>query len=255
MPVTVSPHTIRAYNQTLAEFSDFVASDDITRIPHLTIRRYLARLSDREISPQTKQRSLAALRSFYKFLRRQELTQLDPSWRIANPRLPRKTPRFMSQKEINLVLRVAAKSKHRTAVRDCAILELLYASGIRVEELCKIHIDDINFSERSILICGKGQYQRLVYFQEKCEKAIVEYLQGRTIGPLFQSSWHDRNRLGQRAVRLVVKKICDKAGITGVHPHLFRHTFATHLHDSGADLRSIQDGRSWKCGFARLKLT
>ena len=106
-----SPHTIRAYNQTLADFCDFIVSDDVTSIPHLTIRRYLARLSDRESSAQTKRRALAAIRSFYRFLRRQELTQLDPSWRIANPRLLRKVPRFKSKKEVTRVLKFAAKLK------------------------------------------------------------------------------------------------------------------------------------------------
>ncbi len=234
-----SPHTIRAYNQTLDDFCDFVTSDDITHIPHLTIRRYLARLSDREISAQTKQRALAAIRSFYKFLRRQGLTQIDPSWRIANPRLPKKTPRFKSKKEVTRLLRVAAKLKTPQAARNYALLELLYASGVRVGELCLIRLEDIDFHDRTILVEGKGSKERLVLFGKPALAALRKYLRDRTNGYLFPG--RNGKPIEQRHVRWILNSIAVKAGIGHLNPHALRHSFATHLLDKGADLRVIQE--------------
>ena len=119
-------------------------------------------------------------------------------------------------------------------------MELFYSSGIRCGELCKIHFGDINFPDGSILIWGKGRRQRLAYFGEKAEQAMRKHLHGRTIGPLFQSTWHRVNRLGERAVRLVIKKICTKAGMPEMHPHLFRHAFATHLAPK-INIRELQE--------------
>ena len=236
----MAPTTISGYKHTVAGYIEFIRGEDVTALSHLPIRAYFIARKRRGVSYQTIHRDLAALTSFFEFLRREGLLSINPTWRIRKPKLSRKLISPPSEKQVVRLLRFASRLKHRTAARDYCIMELFYSSGIRCAELCKIHVGDINFPDGSILIWGKGKRQRLAYFGEKAEQAMRRHLQGRTVGPLFQSIRRYGNRLSERAVRLVVKTICTKAGIPEMHPHLFRHAFATHLAPK-INLRELQE--------------
>ena len=236
----MAPTTISGYKHTVSDYIEFIRGEDITNPSHFPIRAYFITRKHHGVSNQTIHRDLAALCAFYEFLHREGFITVNPTRRIRKPKLTRKLISPPSEKEVARLLKFASKLKHRTAVRDYCIMELFYSSGIRCAELCKIHVGDINFPDGSILIWGKGRRQRLAYFGEKAEQAMRKHLQGRTIGPLFQSTWHRVNRLGGRAVRIVIKKICTKAGMPYMHPHLFRHAFATHLAHK-VNLRELQE--------------
>lgn len=236
----LAPTTISGYKHTVADYIEFIRGEDVTALSHLPLRAYLIARHRRGVSYQTIHRDLAALTSFFEFLRREGLIAVNPVHRIRKPKLTRKLISPPSEKQVVRLLRFASRLKHRTAVRDYAIMELFYASGIRCGELCKIHVGDINFPDGSILIWGKGRRQRLAFFGSKAEQAMRKYLRGRTVGPLFQSMRRYGNRLSERAVRLVVKTICTQAGMPHMHPHLFRHAFATHLAPK-INLRELQE--------------
>ena len=236
----LAPTTISGYKHTVADYIEFIRGEDLTNLSHFPIRAYFIARKHHGVSNQTIHRDLAALCAFYEFLHREGFITVNPTRRIRKPKLTRKLISPPSEKQVVQLLRFASRLKHRTAVRDYCIMELFYASGIRCGELCKIFINDINFEDSSILIWGKGRYQRFAFFGEKAEQAMRKHLRGRTIGPLFQSTWHRVNRLGDRAVRLVIKKICTKAGMPYMHPHLFRHAFATHLAPK-INLRELQE--------------
>jgi site-specific recombinase XerD len=236
----LAPTTISGYKHTVADYIEFIRGEDLTALSHLPIRAYLIARHRRGTSYQTIHRDLAALTSFFEFLRREGLIAINPVRRIRKPKLSRKLISPPSEKEVVRLLNFVSKLKHRTAVRDYCLMELFYSSGIRCGELCKIHVDDINFEDGSIFIWGKGKRQRQAFFVDKAGQAMREYLRGRTIGPLFQSMRRYGNRLSERAVRLVVKTLCTQAGMPEMHPHLFRHAFATHLAPK-INLRELQE--------------
>ncbi len=236
----MAPTTISGYKHTVADYIEFLRGADITAPSRLPLRAYLVARYRRGVSYQTIHRDLAALCAFFEFLRREGCVVINPVRSIRKPKLTHKLISPPSEKQVVRLLRFASKLTHQTAVRDYCIMELFYSSGIRCAELCKIHVDDINFEDGSILIWGKGRYQRHAFFGSKAEQAMRKHLHGRTIGSLFQSTWHRVNRLGERAVRLIIKKICTKAGMPEMHPHLFRHAFATHLAHK-VNLRELQE--------------
>lgn len=225
----MAPTTISGYKHTVSDYIEFIRGEDVTTLSHLPLRAYLIARHRRGVSYQTIHRDLAALSAFFEFLRREGCVAINPVRSIRKPKLTRKLISPPSEKQVVRLLRFASKLKHRTAARDYAIMELFYASAIRCAELCKIHVGDIKFEDGSILIWGKGKRQRLAFFGGKAKQAMNDYLQGRRVGPLFQSMRRYGNRLDERSVRLVVKTICTKAGMPEMHPHLFRHAFATHM--------------------------
>ncbi len=236
----MAPTTISGYKHTVADYIEFLRGADITAPSRLPLRAYLIARHRRGISYQTIHRDLAALTSFFEFLRREGCVTINPVRSIRKPKLSRKLISPPSEKQVDQLLRFASRLSHRTAVRDYCIMELFYASGIRCAELCKIHVGDINFPDGSILIWGKGKRQRLAFFGRKAEQVMREHLRGRMVGPLFQTMRRYGNRLSERAVGLVVKTICTQAGMPEMHPHLFRHAFATHLAPK-INLRELQE--------------
>jgi integrase/recombinase XerC len=194
-------------------------------------------------------RKLSAIRSFYRYLLREEIISTSPVATTSSPKLDKRLPSFLTIEEVERLLEVPDLSTPQ-GQRDRALLELLYASGLRVSELVNLNLEQVNLDSREIRVRGKGSKERVVLMGEPAAEALRAYLkQGRP--KLFASKIRMTNalfinrygeRLPERRVQRILEKYANIAGIDkGVHPHMLRHTFATHLLDGGADLRVVQE--------------
>ena len=247
-----SPHTLRSYRSDLAEFERFVGPGKaLDAVDARTVRGYLAHLHARRLEPASVGRKLAALRSWFRFLVRRGALQRNAAREVRGPRVPKKLVSFLPIDEATAL--VEGKALRGTArPRDLAILELLYASGLRVSELAALTLDAVDRAGRTVRVLGKGRKERIVPFGASAARALEAYLAGRaaTCGPLFTN--HRGGRLTPRAIHAIVRRSAVAAGIARrVSPHTLRHTFATHLLDAGADLRAIQEF----LGHSRLSTT
>ena len=247
-----SPHTLRSYRSDLAEFGRFVGpGKGLDTVDARTVRGYLAHLHARRLEPASVGRKLAALRSWFRFLVRRGALQRNAAREVRGPRVPKKLVSFLPIDEATAL--VEGKALRGTArPRDLAILELLYASGLRVSELAALTLDAVDRAGRTVRVLGKGRKERIVPFGAKAARALEAYLADRaaTRGPLFTN--HRGGRLTPRAIHAIVRRSAVAAGIARrVSPHTLRHTFATHLLDAGADLRAIQEF----LGHSRLSTT
>ena len=247
-----SPHTLRSYRSDLAEFGRFVGPGKaLDAVDARTVRGYLAHLHARRLEPASVGRKLAALRSWFRFLVRRGALQRNAAREVRGPRVPKKLVSFLPIDEATAL--VEGKALRGTArPRDLAILELLYASGLRVSELAALTLDAVDRAGRTVRVLGKGRKERIVPFGAKAARALEAYLADRaaTRGPLFTN--HRGGRLTPRAIHAIVRRSAAAAGIARrVSPHTLRHTFATHLLDAGADLRAIQEF----LGHSRLSTT
>ncbi len=254
-----SAHTIKAYSKDLEQFVAFAGPVDWKRLDHVRIRGFLSHLYERGLSKTSVARSLAALRSFYRWLAREGLVKHNPAALVATPRLPKKLPRVPTIEEMNTVLDSGMPECASFPERDLAIFELLYGCGIRNSELVGIQLDDIHWSNDAILVRGKGKKERLVPFGESARAALNAYL------PARQKLLAEKKRsarallvslratpLTTRSVGRIVKTIAVAKGLSpDVHPHTLRHAFGTHLLEEGADLRAIQE----LLGHERLSTT
>lgn len=249
----VSPHTLKSYRSDLGQFLAFVTADgggalDPAALDARAVRAYLARLHGRGLEPSSVARQLAAIRSWGRFLVRRGVLERNPGALVRGPRLPRKLVSFLPVDEARDLLEARPPAGH--AARDGAILELLYASGLRVSELCGLDVADVDGAERTVRVLGKGGKERVVPFGEPAARALEAYLGPRAGGPLFVGA--RGRRMGPRGVWRIVRARARAAGLTRpVSPHTLRHTFATHLLDAGADLRMIQE----LLGHSRLSTT
>ena len=265
----VSAHTLRNYSSDLEQFLDFLDPSgarprhlpDITEIDHLTIREWLAQLHSAQKKKASIARKLAALRTFFQFLVREGILELNPAKLVATPRLEKKLPSHLSVEE---AIRFIESPDLETELgkRDRAMLELMYATGVRVAELTTLNVADVDLHNRLIRVTGKRRKQRIVPFGDPAGEALLGYLQVREKFLLHAPvSTRDENalflnyqgtRITTRSVgRMVEKYIRLCAGMHNISPHALRHSFATHLLDSGADLRDIQE----LLGHARLSTT
>ena len=247
-----SPHTLRSYRSDLAEFGRFVGpGKGLDTVDARTVRGYLAHLHARRLEPASVGRKLAALRSWFRFLVRRGALQRNAAREVRGPRLPKKLVSFLPIDEATAL--VEGKALRGAArPRDLAILELLYASGLRVSELAALTLDAVDRAGRTVRVLGKGRKERIVPFGASAARALEAYLTDRaaTRGPLFTN--HRGGRLTPRAIHAIVRRSAVAAGIARrVSPHTLRHTFATHLLDAGADLRAIQEF----LGHSRLSTT
>ncbi len=176
-----SLHTRRAYKRVVSDFCQFVRSENVAEVEHTVVRQYIAYLSGRGCNPQTISREVYALRSFFDFLGRAGLVDLSPLRLIRNRRLPKRLPRWLTEKEMERFLAAADKP------RDKAVVELAYATGCRISELSGIRLEDINFAQRTIRVLGKGKKERMVLFGRPAARAMKAYLNGHERGFLFQS--------------------------------------------------------------------
>lgn len=251
-----SPHTIKNYRRDLLEFDNYLTRDgqdrsvDPAKIDHISIRDFLSHLHQKKNAKSSMARKLAAIRSFYRFLYSQGRVPANPARLVRNPRLPDRKPRFLSVHEVETILGLPEKDTDR-GLRDRAILELLYASGLRVSELTQTNVEDLSLDQRLVKVYGKGKKERLVPFGSKAEKALRSYLGRRMTLLRRQKSALESNalflnlrgsRLSARSVERNLQQYMKKSALLlNVHPHLFRHSFATHLLNNGADLRCIQE--------------
>ncbi len=254
-----SPHTRKAYSCDLRAFAAHVGSRELRNLDHNHIRAFLSALYDKGVSKVSVARSLAAVRSFYRWLADEGVIEKNPAAVVSPPRLPKKLPRVPTIEEMNAVCDGGMPVEASFPQRDQLMFELLYGCGIRNSELVSINLDDIHFSQRLILIHGKGKKQRLVPFGEAADDALKVYQAARTeiLVNLKRSSTallinRRGGRLTTRSVGRIIKKIAVAKGLSpDVHPHTLRHAFGTHLLEEGADLRAIQE----MLGHERLSTT
>ena len=266
-----SPHTVRAYESDLTQFIDHAAAlagvrrADVqpAHLDRTALRSFLSDLHARRRSRATAARKLAAARTFIRYLRREDEIDRDPGAMVPTPKREVRMPAHLSEREMDALLG-AASDETPLGRRDRAILELFYASGLRLSELTGLDVEDVNLSARMVRVLGKGRKQRLVPFNTTTAKAIRVYLAARErLGrdgqerrerrerdPLFVN--YRGGRLTVRSVdRLVRKYVAQCSTRFGISPHALRHSFATHLLQRGADLRAIQE----LLGHARLSTT
>lgn len=249
-----SRHTVRAYRADLESFRGFgeaAGCTEIAAVDTRLIRAYLAHLHRHGLDPVSVARHLSALRSWFRFLLRRGVVERNVARDVRSPRLPRKLVAFLPVDEAMPMVDARALSGAARA-RDVAILELLYASGLRVSELVGLDLDAVDGETMTVRVLGKGSKERVVPFGGAAARALEAYRGSRplTRGPLFVNA--RGGRLSARSVQGIVKRAARAAGITRrVSPHTLRHTFATHLLDGGADLRMVQD----LLGHSRLSTT
>jgi integrase/recombinase XerC len=249
-----SPHTLRSYAADLTEFTRFLADEKIGGLPDAdtrAVRAYVARLHQRRLSKATIARKLAAVRSCFRFLARRGALPANPARQVRSPRLGRRLPSFLPVDEATLLLN-APPEPSAAGARDRALLELLYASGLRVAEGCGLDLDDLDEARRTVRVVGKGDKERVVPVGETALEALAAYLamRGRQRGPLFLNA--RGGRLTPRSAHRIVRARARQVGIDQrVTPHTLRHSFATHMLGAGADLRLIQE----LLGHSRLSTT
>jgi tyrosine recombinase XerC len=244
-----SAHTVSGYKRDLSQFADYLAAGEISlcRLDNVHIRGFLAQLHEKRLRKSSLARKLAAVRSFLQFCVKKGWLAENPARVVATPKQEKHVPSFLSEEEMVGFLELPAS--HRPLdLRDKAVLELLYATGIRVSELVGIDTEDVSFQERLIRVRGKGKKERLVPFGRIAGKTLASYLGARAL--LL------KDRIGERAVflnyqggrittrsveRIVDKYIRQTALKRKISPHSLRHSFASHLLSRGADLRVIQE--------------
>ena len=241
-----SPHTIRNYTSDLRQYEIFLSAHNLgLDLDQLAVRRYLALLQKNNTKTSTG-RKLAAIRSFYKYLVREGIFDSNPMEGIATPKAEKKLPKFLSVDDAFRLVE-SPRSERNLVIRDKAVLELLYSSGLRAEELANLDTEKIDFRGGMVRILGKGNKERMVPVGDKAIAAIVAYLGVRdSLGKVRDEKALFLNfrgsRLTPRSIGRIVEKYLRKAGIPGKgSPHTLRHSFATHLLDAGADLRGIQE--------------
>lgn len=229
-----SNHTIKNYKIDLKDFYDFINDKNIDVN---LIREYLKELS-KKYKSRTISRKVSTLKSYFKYLLSEELIDENPMSLIGNPKIEKTLPKYLNYEEVEKLLNTPDINK-KNGLRDALILEMLYSSGLRVSELVNIKIKDINFKDRKILILGKGNKERYAFYGSRCEKLLNKYAKDKN-EYLFTNKHGDK--LNDRTVRTIVDDTSRKADI-GMHvtPHTLRHTYATHLLNDGADLKSVGD--------------
>jgi len=256
----ISRLTVRNYTADVKSFLDYLGDigiDSPASVKRSTMRRYLGWLHDRGIARGSISRKLSALRSFYRYLMREGLVDSEPLSTLSSPKKAKRLPTFLTHGEMAKLL-TAPDSSTPQGLRDRAILELLYATGLRVSEIVSLDLKDIDTGSRQIIVWGKGSKERMVLMGKPAVQALELYLKQARPGLEGKTDTQAvfLNRFGgrvvERRIQHIIKKYARKAGLDmRVFPHIMRHTFATHLLDGGADLRSVQD----LMGHAQLSST
>ena len=243
-----SPHTVRAYGEDLEQFARHVRSE-LGRegrpkdVDHLLIRAFLARLHRQGLKSVSAARKLATLRTFFRYLCREGVLDRNPARSLLSPRLEKRVPTYLDERDVSLLVEMPGEGL--AAARGRAILELLYATGIRCSELVGIDVAEVDRASRMIRVLGKGRKERIVPFGGRAGDAIDAYLPLRSqarprTDALFVNA--QGRRLSDRSVRLLVRQRTQAVALARrVSPHTLRHSFATHLLERGADLRAIQE--------------
>ncbi len=242
----MSPRTLDSYGRDLAGFFAFLQEEPSGAVDQVLLRRYLGRLSGSGYARRTIARKLSALRSYFRFVVQGDPGTVSPLVGLSTPRLGRRLPNFLFLHEALAVL-AAAEGGSPAQLRDRALLELLYASGLRVSEVWRLNLGDVDRHSRQVRVLGKGGRERLVPVGREALQALERYLadgRGQLTGGEERAMFVNRTggRLSVRGIRRIVVKYARRAAVgKRVSPHTWRHTFATHLLDGGADLRAVQE--------------
>lgn len=237
LTATRSPHTVRSYGTDLAQLCTSIERlEDFSRE---AVAHYLRKYSK---TPVTRARKLSAVRTFVKFLQRTGKIGPDPTAGLDSPYKRRSLPKTLSQPQVEALLEQAEVGK--TPLRDRAMLELAYAAGLRASELVGINVADVDFDSRAVQVTGKGNKERLTLFGETCRESLVRYVQSERVARNGEKALFTNNqgmRVTSRTFQNVIKRWALSAGISPeVSPHTLRHSFATHLLDGGADIKTVQ---------------
>ena len=246
-----SKYTIEHYQHDISDFFVFMAEQAVNQVEMVQYhdaRLYLTRLYEKELARKTVAKKISALRSFYKFLLREKFVESNPFLLLTIPKLEKRLPQFFYENELTLLFD-SCETNTPLGQRNKAILELLYGTGIRVSECCQISLKDLDFYLLTILIHGKGNKERYVPFGSQAKAALDLYINdGRkkliadkqSIETLFVNN--RGGPLTTRGTRKILNRMIEKSALdSSIHPHKLRHSFATHLLNNGADLRSVQE--------------
>ena len=236
-----SDHTILNYRIDLDEFFDFLNGVSFKEIDYPVLRRYVAHIRQKNLKPRSVARKLSCLRSFFKYLQREGIVDKNPATLLMTPKLDRKLPNFLSEGEAEALME-SPKHGKAAELRDRAIFETLYSTGIRVSELVGLNENSVDMIGNVIRVMGKGKKERIVPIGEKAIEAIMEYCEKRPkkTQALFLNK--AGQRLTTRSIGNIINKYIQRTSIhKKISPHALRHSFATHLLNRGADLRSVQE--------------
>ena len=248
-----SPHTVLNYVNDVEEFFNYLKTNNLGSLTNIKInypRYYLSYLNKKGYVARSTARKMSSLRSFYRFLLNMEIITVNYFNVVTSPRIDKKLPSYLYSEEIDELF-FAIDTSSEIGKRNYALLELLYGTGIRVSELCSLFISDIDFFNNTIIVVGKGNKERYLPFYQSIKSALLDYIEFARSELLMRSNNVDEKTLflnyrggplTSRGVRVILTDICVKAAINQkASPHMFRHTFATHLLNNGADLRSVQE--------------
>ena len=246
---SLSANTVAAYRGDVGEFVVWAERARLAGpadVDHLVLRRYLSFLATRRLAKRSIARKAAALRRYFSWLTRTGVLAADPSRRLSAPRGEGRLPHVLKDTELEVLLAGGADSSEPVGLRDRAVVELLYGSGLRVGELCGLRPSDVDLVRGQLLVWGKGSKQRQVPMSEASVVAVREWAAGgrpAMAGPEAEAPADALflNRRGRRLSPRDVRRILDGRAASPTHPHALRHTFATHLLDGGADLRAVQE--------------
>lgn len=247
-----SPNTVIHYRKDLKTFFSFLQREgklELNQVDYQVVRLFLTFLHDQKLSRRSISRTISSLRSFYKYLEREDYVSKNPFINVTLPKTSQPIPTFFYKEELGKLLEVNDLSDP-LGQRNQAIIELLYATGIRVSECQGLRLTDIDFSIGTLFVTGKGRKERYVPFGKFAKIALERYIKdgrdkllNKTNSPTDFVFLNARGTpLSDRGIRLILNKILEKAALTvNIHPHKLRHTFATHMLNEGADLRAVQE--------------
>ncbi|MFA5145393.1 MAG: tyrosine recombinase XerC [Candidatus Omnitrophota bacterium] len=249
-----SQHTVLNYRLDLEDFRKFLGETALEKVDYLTLRKFLVVLKEKNLGSRTVGRKLSTLRSFFRFLTREGYLKANPILIISSPKLDKHLPDFMTEEETAKLIESASPKDEsdELGLRNKAILETFYSTGMRISELVGASLEDVDFISGIVKVMGKGKKERIVPIGETAIKAIRKYLDKRS--KQSQALFLNKNgkRITARGVRGMVDKYIHIIGMRqGISPHTLRHSFATHLLNRGADLRTVQE----LLGHANLSTT
>lgn len=251
MEKNYSKYTIEHYHHDIRDFFMFIseqAIENVNNVEYSDARLYLTKLYGKKLAKKTIAKKISCLRSFYKFLLREKLVDTNPFALVTIPKAEKRLPQFFYESELDLLFQ-SCEIETPLGQRNKALLELIYATGIRVGESCQIRISEVDFYLSTVLIHGKGSKERYVPFGSKAKEALQLYINNGRTKLLKGKENHDGlfvnhrgGRLSTRGVSKILNSIIEKSALNStIHPHMLRHSFATHMLNNGADLRTVQE--------------
>lgn len=241
-----SKHTILNYKEDLDQFSLFLKDKSIYTVDYEYIRGYMRFLYEKKYSSKTIGRHISSLKSFFKYLMKNEIISNNPMLLISNPKTEKKLPNYINYNDLETLLSIPDQNDI-LGLRNSLILELLYSCGVRVSELVNIKISDIDFGNNRILITGKGNKERFVLYGKVCNNLLNRYMKESRKKLLKEENDYlllnkFGNKITDRAIRMIIDDIVKQSSLKlNISPHTLRHTFATHLLNEGADLKIVQE--------------